>query len=276
MRFADATAVSAVAAVGPDTTLSGSFNEGWDILGNINGGYSMGLMARAAQVASDRPDIVSVSASFLAPGRPGPARIECHTHKSGKRFATMATDLFHEDPETGADRHILSGTVVTGDLTRGDGLDFALASPPDMPSPDECIRSVPGSMNDFFPPPFSGKIDMRLHPEDGDLASGSNDSGRMRVWFRLLDGEPMDSAACVLACDSMPPTAFNTPAGMGWTPTVQMTTHVRARPTSEWLMIDSRTRVIQDGMLEVDAEAWQPDGTLVAQSRQLALVAKLG
>ena len=35
--------------------------EGWDILGNANGGYLLSLLARAAVDATGRPDVISAS-----------------------------------------------------------------------------------------------------------------------------------------------------------------------------------------------------------------------
>ncbi|MFM7271876.1 MAG: hypothetical protein ACKO2C_09640, partial [Actinomycetes bacterium] len=37
-----------------------------------------------------------------------------------------------------------------------------------------------------------------------------------------------------------------------------------------------RTNVIAEGFLEEDGEVWAPDGTLIAQSRQLAVVMPFG
>ena len=49
----------------------------------------------------------------------------------------------------------------------------------------------------------------------------------MRGWFRLRDDEPLDTLALVLAVDAFPPTSFNASLPVGWTPTVELTAHVR-------------------------------------------------
>jgi acyl-CoA thioesterase len=59
-------------------------------------------------------------------------------------------------------------------------------------------------------------------------------------------------------------------------PTLELTAHVRARPAPGLLACDVRTRFVSAGFLEVDGEYWDSTGTLVAQSRQLALVPRGG
>ena len=72
--------------------------------------------------------------------------------------------------------------------------------------------------------------------------------------------------------DAFPPTIFNTTIPVAWVPTVELTAHVRARPAPGWLRCSFRTRFVTGGFLEEDGEVWDAGGTLVAQSRQLALV----
>jgi hypothetical protein len=84
--------------------------------------------------------------------------------------------------------------------------------------------------------------------------------------------EPVDTFGLLLAVDSFPPTIVNSPLPPAWTPTVELTAHVRARPAAGWLACEFRTRFVTGGFLEVDGEVWDATGSLVAQSRQLALV----
>ena len=94
----------------------------------------------------------------------------------------------------------------------------------------------------------------------------------MRGWFRLRNGEPMDAIALTCAIDAFPPTIFNLDLPVGWTPTLELTVHVRRRPAPGWLACAFTTRFVTDGLLEEDGEIWDSEGHLVAQGRQLALV----
>ena len=58
----------------------------------------------------------------------------------------------------------------------------------------------------------------------------------------------------------------------GWAPTLELSAHVRARPTPGWLRVRVSTRNLAGGLLEEDAEVWDSSDRLVAQSRQLARV----
>jgi hypothetical protein len=81
-RFAAATAVQPeVPAPGAErpgpapTWWSGTVEPGWDIAGNANGGYLLAICARAMSAALGRPDPVTVTGHYLAPGKPGPVRV---------------------------------------------------------------------------------------------------------------------------------------------------------------------------------------------------------
>jgi acyl-CoA thioesterase len=65
---------------------------------------------------------------------------------------------------------------------------------------------------------------------------------------------------------------FNANLPLAWTPTLEMTTHVRAMPAPGWLRCRFTTRFVTGGLLEEDGEIWDQSGRLVALSRQLALV----
>ncbi len=269
--FRSATAVRPVDRGAQDAALPGerrvwsaTIFPGWDISGNANGGYLLAMAARALGATLDRPDPVTLTAHYLAPGTPGPVTIDASVVKQGRRFGTATATLRSEH------RPILSAIGTFGDLAEAGGPELVDRGAPSMPDPDDCVPVV---ATDTFPPPFMGRVALRLHPDDAQFLVGSQ-SGHalMRGWFSLLDDEPVDTIALLCAVDAFPPTAFNAQLPVAWVPTVELTVHVRARPAPGWLRCQFTTHFVTDGFLEEDGEVWDANDRLVAQSRQLALV----
>jgi acyl-coenzyme A thioesterase PaaI-like protein len=267
VTFAADTAVR----VASDGRYDTEIRPGWDIGGNANGGYLLTIAARAMAEAGGRPDPVSVTAHYLAPGTPGPVTVEAGVLRAGRRFATTSAVV------RGAERPLLAvlgsftdHTAPGGATDRPEPVERVDATPPYLPPPSRCVAVAP---TDTFPPPFMGRVDLRLHPDDAGFAAGAP-SGRplVRGWFRLRDGEPVDTIALLLAADAFPPTIFNARLPVAWTPTLELTAHVRASPAPGWLRCSFRTRFVTGGYLEEDGEVWDERGRLVAQSRQLALL----
>ena len=260
MGLATATAVERTA----DGTWTGAIEPGWDIGGNANGGYLLTLATRALAAAAGRPDPATVTAHFLAPGHPGPVTVDAEVVRTGRRFAT-ATGTMRD-----GDRPLLAVLGSFTELQAEEGPERVDGGPPALPDPASCF-ALEGT--DGFPPPLMDRIDLRLHPEDAGFATGQP-SGEpvVRGWFRLRDDEPVDALGLLLAADAFPPTIFNARLPVAWTPTLELTVHVRARPVRGWLRCAFRTRYVSAGFLEEDGEVWDATGRLVAQSRQLALV----
>jgi acyl-coenzyme A thioesterase PaaI-like protein len=258
--FARATAVTR----DDDGHWRGQVHEGWDIRGNANGGYLLAIVGRVLTSATGRPQPLTTTAHYHRPGVPGPVTIDVETVNETRRFTT-ATATLRRDAEP-----VLTVLGTLGDLGATTGPELVRATPPPMPEPDACVPLVPG---DPFPPPFTGRVELRLHPEDAGFGEGRpSGEARMRGWFRLRDREPVDAVALLCAVDAFPPTIFNADLPVSWTPTIEMTAHVRARPEPGWLRCAFRTRHVAGGFLEADGEVWDGAGRLVAQSRQLALV----
>src|SRR3546814_4739214 len=101
--------------------------------------------------------------------------------------------------------------------------------PPTLPSVEECQQMFKAPVDEA--PGFVSNIHLLLHPDDAGFATGRK-SGELRVrgWFNLRDDEPIGTIGLLTAVDSFPPTIFNIDLPVGWVPTVEVTSHVRARP----------------------------------------------
>ncbi len=237
-------------------------HEGWSIAGNANGGYLMTLAARA-MAAFSRPHPISLTAHFLRPGKPGPVSVRPTLIKEGRTFSTVRASLI------AGEKSLLELLGSFGNLSDIEGPVRIDAQPPEMPPPYDCVRLEPVKFG--FPAPLLSHLDLRLHPDDARFLQGQPSGLPLfRGWLRLRD-EPVDTFGLLTAVDAFPPTVFNAHMPMGWTPTVEMTAHIRGIPEPGWLRCRFSTRFITGGMLEEDGDIWGESGRLVAQSRQLAL-----
>ncbi len=237
---------------------------GWVVGGGVNGGYQLAVMGNAIATAlPGKPDPIAVSAYFLSPGAPGPAHVDVDIRRDGRNVATVAADLVQGDTT----RITLLATY--GDLSRREGDVRTTATEIELPPLEECISNNLGPAE--LRPPLLDRFEMRFHPDQVGWATG-NPSGEavLSAWFRLADGREPDPLELLLVVDALPPTTFEL-GSMGWAPTLELTAHVRARPSPGWLKVRHLTRNIAGGMFEEDCEVWDSAGRLVAQSRQLAL-----
>lgn len=260
MKFADASAISRL----DDSTFGCHLQENWSVVGKTNGGYMLAIAARAVAEATNRPDPVTITAHFVTPGEGGDAAVSVDTVRSGRRASTA---MFRLDIE---DRPVIAGIATTADLRAASGVEDLKGAAPRLPSPEDCIRVLPGSP---FPPPLMDYVDVRLHPDDAAFVfKGPSGEAQMRGWVTLPDGQPIDSMGLVFLSDVFPPTSFNAGFPVTWTPTVELTTHIRNLAAPGWLACSFTSRFATNGYLETDGEIWDSDGKLVVHSRQLQSV----
>ena len=268
-NFAEATAVqkSSVSGEAGGLIYDGMVHEGWDILGNTNGGYLMAMAARAMADAAGRPPL-TMTAHFLSPGAVGPHVVEVNEVRSGRRFATMTGSVVNV--ETGREVIRVLGTFGHHDV---DGVVRLDGAPPQIPSYDDCPVDVNGDDPNAQPvPELQQRLSVRLSPDSVGFRSGQpRGVGEVSGWFDFADGQTIDEYGLILASDSFPPAVFNSGLPVSWVPTVELTVHLRGLPVPGPLAVVFRTRFVSGGVLEEDGEVWDSAGNLVAQSRQLAL-----
>lgn len=240
--------------------------DGWDIAGNANGGYLAAVAVRGLRRLAGRPDPVTVTTHFLAPGRPGPARVEGEVIKQGRRFATVAGRLARDG------NPILTVLAAFGDLAAPTApFEHVTVRPPEVPPFAECRPRH--SADGGFPVALMDRLDVRLHPDHVGFMHGSpRGVAEVAGWFAFRDGRPIDTLALLLASDAFPPAVFHLDMPAGWVPTVELTVHVRGVPSPGPLRCVFRSRVVQGGLLDEQGELWDSSGRLVAESRQLGLM----
>ncbi|MEU6813712.1 thioesterase family protein [Streptomyces sp. NPDC046860] len=244
---------------------------GWTIISAVNGGYLLAVLGRALADALPHPDPFTVSAHYLTASQPGPAVVRTETVRTGRTLSTGQASLFQYDAE-GNEVERIRVLASYGDLDALPDDVRTTATPPAIPPLDRCLGPADG------PAPVDGssaiteRLMLKLDPATVGWAVGApSGKGEMRAWFGLADGRDADPLSLLLAVDALPPTAFE--IGLtGWVPTVELTVHVRHRPAPGPLRVSITTRNLAGGFLEEDAEVWDSEDRLVAQSRQLARV----
>ncbi|MFE4619077.1 thioesterase family protein [Streptomyces sp. NPDC056747] len=243
---------------------------GWTIIQAVNGGYLLALLGRALGDHLPHPDPFTISAHYLTPSVPGPAVIRTETVRTGRTLSTGQASLF-QYAEDGTEVERIRVLASYGDLDALSDDVRTTATPPAFAPIENCFSAadnpaprIPGSSA------IADRLDLRLDPACVGWAVGApSGKGEMRAWFGLADGRAPDALSLLLTVDALPPTSFE--LGLkGWTPTVELTTHVRCRPAPGPLRVSITTRNLAGGFLEEDAEVWDSADRLVAQSRQLA------
>jgi hypothetical protein len=241
---------------------------GWSIIGAVNGGYLKALLGRALSAALPHPDPFTVTAHYLTATQPGPAVIRTTLVRSGKTLSTGTASLCQTGPD-GAEVERIRVLGTYGELAALSAEVRTSAKPPEMPPYEQCIglEHAPEGLGEVT---MVHRMAARLDPAVVGWALGEpSGRGEVRGWFAFADGRDADPISLLLVGDAMPPTAFDLGLA-GWVPTVELTTHVRARPAPGPLRVAISTRNLAGGYLEEDAEIWDAADRLVAQSRQLA------
>lgn len=239
-------------------------DDGWDIGGTPNGGYVMMQAARAMLGRLDKPDPLSVTAHFLRRSAPGPLQVETSIVKAG-RTTTVAMGSARQ-----GDVEVLRLLGTFGDLDQLDGPEHITGTPPVVGAADARQAMRPRSDRPF-PPGIAKKIDQAIDPPTSPFIGGAAREAEVRGWIRYADETPPDACSMLLFADGYPPPFFNLKLGVGWVPTVELTVHLRRRPTTPWHKVSFTSRFVFGGMVEEDGEIWDENDNLIALSRQLAL-----
>ncbi len=245
---------------------SGSYgamiSESWNIVAGPNGGYVAAIIARAMADEIDDPDrtLRSLTVHYLRRPLFEPATVSVVVERSGRSVSSVSAIMKQGDD-------LLCTALAAFSVP----LDSAHAWNKDLPT-DAHEAGVERAGN--LPPAADNWItDLRF---DAPFFSGEG-TARIAGWIRTLDPRPIDALALVAISDALPPAPFPKVNTEMMVPTIDLTVHIRAdlphlsMNDDDSVFAEFTTSHLADGFNDEDGFMWAPDGTLLAQSRQLAI-----
>jgi acyl-CoA thioesterase len=241
----------------------------WWVMQGPNGGYLAAVLLRALTDTVDDPDRAprSLTVHYASPAREGSVTIAVEREREGRSLTTCTARMEQEGR--------LVALAIAAFSKPRHGVEFCDLVMPQVPPPRHYVA---------FPappeaPPIASRYDIRwaigAPPSPAAPPTARAVAGG---WIRLPEPRPVDALLAAAITDGWLPPMFNRVQEPVAVPTVDLTIHFRAALPHPGLAPDAfvlaafRSTVAADGFLEEDGEIWAPDGTLLAQSRQLAVI----
>ena len=247
-----------------DGLWDGAIADGWTTPRGPLGGYVMAIVLRGMELAVGDAARTprSVTMHFLRVPEVGPVTVAAAVEREGRSLSSVTARL-----EQGGR---LLGIAIGAYSKPWDGPLLDGAPMPEVAPPEG--REPVGDLGRGEPPAFTQRLSMQ-HRFGEPPFSGAK-RGETGGWIGLREERPLDAGAIAVLADAWFPAPWPRLKALAPAPTIDLTIHFRtALPLPDGLLLGRFTnRVVRDGFFDEDGELWTPDGTLVAQSRQLALL----
>ncbi|MFN8130419.1 MAG: thioesterase family protein [Solirubrobacteraceae bacterium] len=238
----------------------------WWIFAGPNGGYVAAILLRAmrAAVADDSRFPRSVTIHYLRAPAEGPLDVAVTVERSGRSVTSVSLRA-----QQGGKVVALAAGAFAAPIP---GIAYDETAMPTVPPAAQIARTVPPP---GAAPPLIDNFDVR--PVIGPWPAGRGEEAVIGAWIRLDPSRPLDALALAILADTLVPAPFAR-TGPAAAPTVELTLHYRtsdpaALPAAgEHVLVVMRAPLSREGFFSEDAEIWSPDGTLLLQARQLALL----
>jgi acyl-CoA thioesterase len=250
-----------------DGLWEGAITDGWATPRGPLGGYVMAIVLRGFELAVADPARAPRSATmhFLRPPVVGPVRVEVKVERAGRSLTTVSGRLTQGDKLIGL---ALGAYSPPWDAPRLDDVEvMPKVKPPEGRDPLEV-----GPRKDAPPPDFAQRV--TLQPRFGEAPFSGSSGGDVGGWMGLVEERPLDALSLAVLADAWFPAPWPRLTEFAAAPTVDLTVHYRVTlPLDDTLVLGRfRNRMVREGFFDEDGELWTPDGSLIAQSRQLALL----
>jgi acyl-CoA thioesterase len=258
------------AQLGQQTVFGAEVAPDWRAGRGPHGGYLAAMLLRALveSVADDTRAPRSLTIHYARAPEPGPVRISTVLEREGRSLSTLSARM-HQGQELIA--LVLSAfSLPWGGPEIDDGL------MPEVAPPDPSREGV--KLIEHGGPEFAKRIVLQPRMEGRPFA----DTGQpMEIlgWIGLAEPRPIDALSLAFFSDALIPAPFMRLTEFAAVPTIDLTVHFRAHmprkpdpDPRELCLARAQTELIHDGFFVEDGAIWAPDGALLAQSRQLAIV----
>jgi acyl-CoA thioesterase len=249
-----------------DGSYRGRVDERWWTPRGPLGGYVMAIVVHGLTlaVAEDERQPRSATVHFLRAPSAGEVLVRPAVERAGRSLTTASARL-EQDGRLVALALAAFSRPWPGPTLSEAGMMPAVDPPADRGGPP---RRLPGAER----PPFTDLVAMQ--GRFGAPPFSGADRAEVGGWLGLYEERPIDALTVAVLADAWYPAPWPRLRALAPAPTIDLTVHFRAPlPLPDSMLLGRyRTRLVRDGFFEEDGELWSPDGTLVAQSRQLGLL----
>lgn len=240
-----------------------------------HGGYIAAMLLRALTCAIDDPGRSprSLTIHYARAPEPGPVDILATIERTGRSLSTLSARMEQE------------GKLLALALAAF-SVPWSAPEILELPMPDVAPPDPPGRERPLLfdaAPPFTHQIS--IQPRIGAVPfTGSDHPMEIGSWLGLAEPRAIDAISLAFFSDALFSPPFIRLTDPATTPTVDLTVHFRKplapavgdAPSAPGLCFARfRSGLVQDGFFEEDGVIWAPDGSVLAQSRQLGIVMML-
>jgi len=268
-KFDRDTAVQRTGGSGSERLFAAEVSPDWQAGRGPHGGYIAAMLLRALTetVADPARTPRSLTIHFARAPEPGPVMIRAVLERVGRSLSTLSARMERDGSLIALALAAFSVPWIAPEIME---LEMPRVPPPDP-------TREPGTPM-AHTAPFTRHI--VLQPRMGtNPFAGSEQPMEIGGWLGLAQPRPIDALSLAFFSDALFPPPFTRLTEPAVSPTVDLTVHFRVpMPRTpdpdphELCLVRFATQVVHDGFFEEDGVIWAADGTVLAQSRQLAIL----
>ncbi len=260
---------TAVRQIEDSTSFAADIAPGWRAGRGPHGGYLAAMLLRALTETVDDPTRSprSLTVHYPSSPDPGPVAIDVTIEREGRSLSTLSARL-----EQGGKVMALALAAFSTpwEAPEADALPM-----PEVAGPDLERRDTPRLFKGA--PEFTKQLVMQARVGAMPFV-GAEHPMEIGGWIALPEPRPLDPLSLTVFADAWFPPSFIALSKPAVSPTVDLTIHFRQPPTPADGPLDGmclsifNTRLLHEGFFEEDGVIWAPDGSVLAQSRQLGII----